>query len=287
MQMNAIDRPGTFRGKPLEWGVSETKNGFPQFVVRFQATEFYDEEAGAYMPWAEYDQEATAFLVLFTKKDEQWVELLNAAQVKKVFGWDGLTFESLANGKYEGLTVLFRVEPNTYNGQTTLKVTWIDTADSNPTKTLTKYDSSKLAAMTQAMSGALKPSTQAPAPAKAPAKAPARGPGRPPKSTLPASQAAPAGAKPGAPSTATPPRVSPAPAPAAPSGNPPPVNPVIWTQETAWNAVNEMKSKDVTDEKLAEVWVAEGGKIGKTEDKFTSADWEAVKVAVQSQTAIF
>jgi hypothetical protein len=279
--MNVVDRPGTFRGRPVEYGVSETKNGFPQFVVRFQATEFYDEGAQTYVPWAEYDQEATAFLVLFTKKDEQWAELLNAAQVKKVFGWDGLTFESLANGKYENLNVLFRVEKNVYNGSETLKITWIDEANANPTKTLPKYDATKLATLTQNLSGALKATAQAPtqpakAPVKAPAKAPDRGPGRPPKGTAPSVTPANTGTAAPSVSSPKPPAVS---APAS--------TPVVWTQETAWAAVNELKAADVTDDKLAEVWVAEGAKIGKTEDKFTSADWETVKIAVQNQTAIF
>ena len=44
--MNAIDRPGTFRGKLTDWGVSETKNGYPQFVTKLIALEMYDEDAG-------------------------------------------------------------------------------------------------------------------------------------------------------------------------------------------------------------------------------------------------
>ena len=48
-----------------------------------------------------------------------------------------------------------------------------------------------------------------------------------------------------------------------------------------------MKGPSITDEKLAEVWVAEATKIGKAEDQFTPEDWATVKTAVQNQTATF
>ena len=39
-----IDRPGTFRGQIQERGVGETKNGYPQFVLRVLADEYYDDQ---------------------------------------------------------------------------------------------------------------------------------------------------------------------------------------------------------------------------------------------------
>jgi len=47
-----------------------------------------------------------------------------------------------------------------------------------------------------------------------------------------------------------------------------------------------MRTIDVSDEKLAEVWVAEATKIGKAEAKFTPKDWAAVKTAVLDQVSI-
>jgi hypothetical protein len=280
--MNAIDRPGTFRGKPQEWGVSESKGGYPQFVVRIKADEYYDEEAGQWMPWSEYDQETTGYLILYTKdKTGQWQELLNSKQIKKALGWNGLDFESLANGKFEETTVLFRIEPNEFNGVTTLKMPWLDSADANPVKTLAKFDTSKLKELTAKMGGALSASAPV-APAKAPAKAtavpPKRSPGRP-KST-PVASPAKSEEKPAAPSTATPPPASPAPATPAPSGN------LSETKDSAWTACNELKAKDITDAKLAEIWLAEAGKINKPEDAFTHADWATVKEAVLNQVSV-
>jgi hypothetical protein len=285
----AIDRAGTFRGKPVEWGVSESKNKYPQFVVTLRAAEFFDEEAGQYIPWGEYEQEITGYLVLFTKDNAgQWKELLNVAQIKKALGWDGRSFESLANGQYGETIVLFRVEPNEYNGSTSLKLTWLDAADANPVKTLPKYDVDKLKAMTSAMGGILSASVPTPKPATAKPVSP-RKPGRP--KSAEGSPATPSTVKPAAPSTATPPPVgAPAPAAPAPSGTPAPAT-TPTTKDSAWAAVNETRAADVTEDKLAEVWIAVvstvSSSVGRAEDQFTSTDWYSIQKTVQEKTAKF
>jgi hypothetical protein len=293
--MQAIDRPGTFRGTPLDWGVSETKNGYPQFVVRLQALEFYDEEAEQYVPWSEWEQDTTGYFVLYTKdKQGQWQELLNAKQVKKVFGWTGLDFESLATGKYEAVSVLFRVEDTEYNGQHSLKVTWIDTPDANPVKTLPKYDTEKLKGLTAKMSGALTATATTPAsapkkPASAkPAVPPKRGPGRPKANPTPvASLATAPSSKPAVPSVATPPPVTTA-APTTPAPSGPPSE-APETKESAWAAVNSVAG--VADDKLAEVWTAVVTTImqatQKAEDQFGPLEWAKVRKAVIDQTSKF
>ena len=289
-----LDRPGTFRGLPLDWGVSETRNKYPQFVSKLKAMEFYDETGelnGGEPGWVawDYDQEITAFLCLYTQKDGQWVELMSVDQLKKALAWDGLSFESLANGKYGETMILFRVESENYEGKDRLKVQWIDKADANPIRQLPKYDATKLKGLSEKFAGVLK--RAAPSPAKAPASAPGAGPK--------AGPAAPPKGKPGpkpkgtpaaAPSTATkPPAGAPAPAPRAPSV--PPSSTVApsapMTKDQAWEACSTMKAQTVTDEKLAEVWIAEATKIGKAEDQFTPADWAALKDAVVAATGVF
>ena len=289
-----LDRPGTFRGLPLDWGVSETRNKYPQFVSKLKAMEFYDETGelnGGEPGWVawDYDQEITAFLCLYTQKDGQWVELMSVDQLKKALAWDGLSFESLANGKYGETMILFRVESENYEGKDRLKVQWIDKADANPIRQLPKYDATKLKGLSEKFAGVLKGA--APSPAKAPASAPGAGPK--------AGPAAPPKGKPGpkpkgtpaaAPSTATkPPAGAPAPAPRAPSV--PPSSTVApsapMTKDQAWEACSTMKAQTVTDEKLAEVWIAEATKIGKAEDQFTPADWAALKDAVVAATGVF
>jgi hypothetical protein len=295
-----VDRPGTFRGKAVEHGVSESRGGFPQLSMKLSALEFYDEtgtltdtgEPG-WVNWSEYDQEITGYLVLYTRKDEKWTELLNCKQVKTVYGWDGKTFEGLDGIKMDETLILYRVEPHEYNGSTTLQVTWIDKADASPTKTLAKYDTEKLKGMTSKFASVLSSSTT-PTPAPAPAKAGAK-PAVPPKAkpskkaaALPSVpvEAGPAASPPAAPSTATPPPVSPAPAASAPSTPPPPAASEV-TKDSAWQAVATNPLKDVPDEKIAEVWVAEGSKIGKAEEQFTGTDWATVRDAVLKATSKF
>lgn len=57
------------------------------------------------------------------------------------------------------------------------------------------------------------------------------------------------------------------------------------TKDSAWAAVNEMSG--VTDEKLAEIWIAEGAKIDKAESQFTPEDWATLQEAVLKQTSKF
>jgi len=280
--MNAIDRPGTFRGKVTDHGVSETRNGFPQWVATIQALEFYDasgemtenHEPG-YVAWGDFEQDMTAYLVLYTvdqKSETGWKECLNAKQIKKVFGWNGLDFQGLADLKTGETLILFRVDEHEYNGTKSLQVQWIDTADANPLKQLPKFDASKLAGLTAKVGAALKGAAPAAAPAKAPAKA----------GTV---KAPPKGKKATVPPVASAPSVNGA--PAAPATPPSVQADKPETKDSAWASVSELKQKDITDEKLAEVWIAEATKIGKAEDAFTADDWKTVKEAVLKQVSVF
>jgi hypothetical protein len=282
--MNAIDRPGTFRGKITDAGVSDTTNGFPQFVADLNAVEFYDEQTGEWVNWTEYGQSLRAYLVLYSKdkKTGEWVELLNAKQLKKSLGWDGVSFVSLAEGNYADTLVMFRVEEEEYKGNKQLKVTWIDDADANPTRQLKKFDTAKLKALDSQFAGVL--GTKAPTPSSAPAsaKAPAAPPrrGRPPKATpaTPASTGTVAPAAPAAPD---------APSAAAPAASAPPAQVKGCTKDEAWQEVvtNPRRIAAVTDEKLAEIWLAQMELIGKAEDAFGPMDWAKVRDGTLAKSA--
>jgi hypothetical protein len=72
--------------------------------------------------------------------------------------------------------------------------------------------------------------------------------------------------------------MTPPPAPAVPST---PATPV--TKESAWAKVNSLSKVD--EAKLAEIWLEEGAKIGKAEDKFSSDDWHTVQEAVLARVS--
>lgn len=269
--MSQIDRSGTFRGRLTEWGVSESSGGYPQFVGRLFATEYYDDDANAYIPWAEYEQDIIAYLVLYSMdKAGNWKELSNSKQLKLALGWDGTDFGTLADGDYSDITLMFRVEEHEYQGNTKLQVQWVDAADANPVRSLTKFDASKLKALTAKFAGVL------PAPSITPAKV---GKGKPAPTKPSKGKPAPTEPSKDKPSTSA------APAPAAEPPTEPPAEP--RTKASTWNTVVEMRAAAVTDAELAKIWIAEVAKIDKAEDEFTSDDWATVETAVLDQVSVF
>ena len=86
-----------------------------------------------WVPWASYDQGTTAYLVLYKSATEFTpdTELLNASQLVKAVGWDH-SADQFADGSFVGKTIQFRIEENTYEGKTTLRVNWVDDADATP-----------------------------------------------------------------------------------------------------------------------------------------------------------
>lgn len=267
--MNVIDRVGAFRGTPMEWAVSETKEKkFPQFVVRLAAKEFYDEtgeltggEPG-WVDWTPYDMSITAYLVLFNDKGP----LLNFEQLQKALGWDGSSFSALAEGNWAESNVLFRVEENTYNGETKNQVNWIDAPDAPVTRSLTSLDPAKLKDLDGKFAGMLNGKAK-PAPASAPKPAVAA-----PK---PAAASKPAAT----------PAAKPAPAPAAPkaTAKPPavakPAASAECSKEDAWTVLMTKKESTVTDDAVAEAWLEACTAVGgeKSEDDFTNTDWAGVR----------
>lgn len=47
----------------------------------------------------------------------------------KLFNWNGRSFKELATSNYDGVEALLTLEEDNYNGQTRIKVGWIDTVD--------------------------------------------------------------------------------------------------------------------------------------------------------------
>ncbi len=137
--MSLIDRVGTFLGYAPIHGVDTTKNGYPQLILQCEASHYYDEEVEDYVEVAE--QELRAYLVLYGKDGKP---LRNCGQVQKVFGWNGLSFQALAEMDLSETRFLFRVEENTYEGNTSLQISWIDDDEANPTRQVSSLDTKSL-----------------------------------------------------------------------------------------------------------------------------------------------
>lgn len=260
MTMTLIDREGRFRGTPTAGIIKTSTNGFPQFVVEFQATEYYDEtgefgDAGEWVDWSDYGQTMRAYLVLFNAEKA----LLNYEQVMKAFNWDGTDFAALQTEDFDGLMIQFEVQMNEYKGTSRLQVNWVDTYDANPVSTLAPMDPNKIKQIT-AQFGKFMVKGKKAAPAKA---------GKP-KAIKPKAQAKK--------STAPP-----APAAKAPAGG----LPTEVDKGGAWEFLFAKKG-DIEDDTLAEAWVAGCEAIGgeADEDEFTDEQWAQVRDHVMDKLEI-
>lgn len=173
--MARFDRTGRFRGRPTQGVIEATKNGFPQFVVRLEATEMWDEVTKSWVDWSDYDMSITAYLVLFNATKA----LMNYDQVMKAFNWDGTDMLALQNDDFEDLQVQFEIEENEYNGATSLRVNWIDAYDSLGGRggDLTPSDPTLIKSLNAQYKQFMRTAPKI-APAAAPAAAPAVKPGK-------------------------------------------------------------------------------------------------------------
>ncbi len=137
--MSLIDRVGTYLGYAPAHVMGQSSGGYPQLILQCEATHYYDEEVEDYVEVT--DQELRAYLVLYGKMNKP---ICNCEQAKKVFGWDGLSFQALAEMDLSETRFLFRVEENTYEGNTTLQVSWIDVDTASPTRQISSLDTKDL-----------------------------------------------------------------------------------------------------------------------------------------------
>lgn len=273
---NRIDSKGAFIGTIKEAVAAKSKNGFMQAVLRVLADKkwvdsaddlkFYMEQGviteavPQWADWSAFDEDALGYLVLF--KDVEFREpLLNYEQLKIATGWAGDDFATIAD--MVGKQILFRMDEDTYNGKTSLKMNWVDSKDASPTPELRPLNAVEVAAASALLKKALGAKTK---PTVAAAKPPAK---------------APALAKPAAPK-----------APKATAKTPPKANaqPVSeCDQQTAWDEVMAKKG-DNSDDDVTGAWVAvvteTVEETGRAEDAFTNADWGKVRSKVMKDLAL-
>lgn len=287
-----MDRAGAYIATITESAYSETAKGLPQWTGKLLAVKRYvtdtDEMASvnitepAFVEW-NYGDEIIAYLCLFGHDGS---EMKNFQQICLSTGWDGANFQDL--DKLIGKTVLIRVEEETYQNKTTLKVKWIDAADANPDRSIKAADPTTVAAANakylKARAPALKPVTAAkPAlPKPAPAASTASTAAAPATSPAPTS-AVPVVEKPAAASGSTtkPPagKGKTKKADAAPASG----LPAETTQMDAWNHVSSPDvKKTLADGEVEDFWIAALTAVaaGVEDDKVTGAQWAAIRDAV-------
>lgn len=270
--MANIDRVGSFRGKVVDRGISETKNGYPQLVLQLVAAEKWDEQAEVWVDWSQFDvTEATAYMCLFGKSKKATMAV---GQAMKAFGWDGTSLLDLQENEALADQIQWRMAENTYEGNTTIQVAWIDEYDAVPgrkVRKLEKADIKKLdgqyAAALKAVSGGPKPKKAAPTPPTAkPESEPSPDPTPAPET---------AGA---APQTATGP-ASPAPKPPAPAAPKAAKKAKAVDKDTAWGAVYSKGSgAGKTDIDISQAWTEAVKAAG--DDEAVGDDWSGIQADV-------
>lgn len=279
--MSLIDRAATFRGIVTDHGVSLTKNEWPQWIAQLQAVEIYDDEEKVWVDWTDVEErEITAYQVLLGSKGET----LNAQQIKKAIGWDGVSYSGLAALDLSEAKVQFRVETNVYEGKETLQVNWIDEYDAEPGRSVRKLDADGLREIDAKYKRYLNPTKKV-----TPAKKPTTPPAVKAKGVKPTQPKAPVTKKPkkGAVDPLGPPEGPVTPKQAAEPSIPTPPSQAVGTctKQEVWDEVVEKTKEkrangEISDSQLSEAWTGAVGKFGNDPDKLTGEQWYQVRIDI-------
>ena len=262
--MELINQKGAYRGVITDAGFSQSTGGFPQEVLSLRAAEVYDSETDTWLPADPEANEITWYGVLIDSKDK---ETKNAQQLKKITGWNGVSFVDLSQMNLVDVPIQFRVEPNTYKENTTLQVSWIDTTDAPPFRTVMKLDAADVAALQSRYASVLASTKSAAKPVSAVSAPktvtkPVTKPATKPKATKP-----------------TAPKVT-KPKPTAPKAIVGKCN-----ADEAYTACYNLKRDDVTDDALNEIWLVEVAKVNADESKIIDEQWFVIKESVLGQVS--
>lgn len=120
---NPVDRAGTFRGNINEYGLKEAESGSVAVTIRVYLTEYWDDVNKTWMEWHEYDQEANGDIWI-VKKDKTLNQFAADSLIKNA-AWDG-DIESIQNSKWHPTPIQVVVKEDTYNGETRLKIAFVN-----------------------------------------------------------------------------------------------------------------------------------------------------------------
>lgn len=270
--MANIDRVGSFRGKVVDRGLGETKNGFHKLVLQLEATEMWDDQNEVWVDWTPYDvREIEAHMVLFGKGKKPTFAV---EQAMRTFGWDGIRVSDLGFDETLPDKAQWRVAFGTGDYADRLQVASISAYDAAPgraMKKLSKEDAKKLdgmyAAALKAVSGGPKPKKATPTP---PTAKPEPCPDPTPSATEPA--------------------VEP-PAPNAPTGSSAPTKPPVpvapkaakkakaTDKDTAWvNVYTKGNAAGKTEIEIGQAWTAAVKAAG--DDEAVGDDWSGIQTDV-------
>lgn len=124
------NREGRFKAAILEHGVAETgPNHLATFVCKFRLTE--ELVNGEWTP-VDDDFQITGYFYL--EKKDGTLNTVTIDSLKSAFGWDGRDPFWLQDADFDGLIVQVKLTYEQYNGQTRLKVQYVDAENATPSE---------------------------------------------------------------------------------------------------------------------------------------------------------
>lgn len=122
------NRVGRFKATILDHGVADTgPNKLATFVCQFQLTE--ELVVGE---WKPVEEEFAITGYFYLEKRDGNLNTVTIDALKRAFGWDGCNPFWLQDSNFDGLVVQVKLIFDEYDGQTRIKVQWIDAESATP-----------------------------------------------------------------------------------------------------------------------------------------------------------
>ena len=156
MSTNKVTRDGSFRGYAVDWGITlSSEKECPQWVLEIILTEYWNEDDQCWVDYTEMEEGITCYLTMVSSAN---VVLKNCEQVMKVFSWDGMDWDVLAEGDYSDLKFQVRIKDNDpeYAEKNPYQVAWLDEYDATPGGGVQKLDKAGLKKLNTKLGGIMK-----------------------------------------------------------------------------------------------------------------------------------
>ena len=171
--MQAVTNAGTFRVTLLSSGVGQTRNEYPQLILKVACTHLFNEQEKTWDDWTEYDQGQTGYLTLMgkDKKTQKLTTLFSFDDAKAVFGWDGKSYvklQQILEEKNDAGDFQFQarfVEDDYEDAKFEMKLASIAPADADPVREIKALDVDGLKNLDKMCAVAMKAAASKEAPA--------------------------------------------------------------------------------------------------------------------------
>jgi hypothetical protein len=137
--MQPVDREGQFKAKIIEYGIRSADSGAVAVSLKAHLTELWHEDH--WVPWAEYQQEATGD-VWVVKKDGT-VSQDSAENLMRCTGWDG-SFTSISGKTWEPTDCQVQISKDEYKGQVRYRINYVNPIDRDPTGSMSVVPDDKI-----------------------------------------------------------------------------------------------------------------------------------------------